>query len=296
MDSSTPGSDTKTAAGGAGSSLLSRAVKQMVRDRRAMTGVLIVVLLLAAAALAPALAPKDPIKPDLKNVLLPPGAGHWLGTDELGRDILSRLLFGTRISLYVGVISVGISMTIGTLFGLVAGYFGGAVDTIVMRVMDVVLAFPSLLLSLAIAAALGKSLTNAMLAIGFVGIPGFARLIRGQVLSIRERPYVQAARAVGSTDSRIIFGHILPNAAPPLIVQVSLGLAGSVLTEASLSFLGLGAPPPTPSWGSMLSMARGYMDSSPWLALMPGAAIFILVLGFNLLGDGIRDALDPTMK
>jgi peptide/nickel transport system permease protein len=277
-------------------SLGARALRRVMRDPRALAGLAVVVLLVVAAALAPWLAPKDPMLQDLMAMLEKPGPGHWLGTDELGRDILSRLIYGSRISLYVGVVSVAISVLAGTVLGLVAGYFGGRLDGLIMRVMDVILAFPSLLLSLAIAFALGKTLTNAMLAIGFVGIPGFARLVRGQVLTVRERDFIQAAQALGGTDGRIMWRHILPNAAPPLIVQISLNLAGAVLTEASLSFLGLGAPPPAPSWGSMLSMARGYMDSAPWLALMPGAAIFLLVLGFNLLGDGIRDAFDPMMK
>jgi peptide/nickel transport system permease protein len=271
-------------------------MRRVLRDPRALTGLGVVVLLVFTALLAPWLAPKDPIAQDLMVMLEAPGPGHWLGTDELGRDILSRLIHGTRISLYVGVVSVAIQLIAGTFLGLVAGYFGGKLDGIIMRVMDIILAFPSLLLTLAIAFALGKNLTNAMLAIGIVGIPGFARLVRGQVLTLRERDFIQAARALGGKDRWIIWQHILPNAAPPLIVQVSLSLAFAVLTEASLSFLGLGVAPPAPSWGSMLSMARGYMDSAPWLALAPGAAIFILVLGFNLLGDGIRDAFDPTMK
>lgn len=285
-----------TRASATNDSLGARAVRRLLRDPRALAGLSIVLLLMLCAVLAPWLAPKDPMAQNLMEMLEKPGPGRWLGTDELGRDILSRLIYGSRISIYVGVVSVALSLSVGTTLGLVAGYFGGRLDGVVMRAMDVILAFPSLLLSLAIAFALGNSLTNAMLAIGFVGIPSFARLVRGQVLTVRERDYIQAARALGGTNARIIGQHVLPNAAPPLVVQVSLSLAFAVLTEASLSFLGLGAPPPTPSWGSMLSMARGYMETAPWLALGPGAAIFILVLGFNLLGDGVRDAFDPTMR
>jgi peptide/nickel transport system permease protein len=296
MATLTHASATKGRSSAESRSLSARAVRRVLRDPRALAGLGVVLLLVFTALFAPWLAPRDPIAQDLMVMLEGPGPGHWLGTDELGRDILSRLIHGTRISLYVGVVAVAIQLFAGTFLGLVAGYFGGKLDGLIMRMMDIILAFPSLLLALAIAFALGKNLTNAMLAIGIVGIPGFARLVRGQVLTVRERDFIQAARALGGKDRRIIWKHILPNTAPPLIVQVSLSLAFAVLTEASLSFLGLGAAPPAPSWGSMLSMARGYMDSAPWLALAPGAAIFILVLGFNLLGDGIRDAFDPTMK
>lgn len=289
MDTSTPASVTSPG-------LSARALRRLVRDPRALLGLLVLAALLLCAAFAPQLAPGDPIEQDLLHMLEAPSASYLLGTDELGRDILSRLIYGARISLYVGIVSVLISLLGGTTLGLIAGYFRGRTDGLIMRLMDVILAFPSLLLALAIAAALGKNLTNAMLAIGFVGIPGFARLVRGQVLSIRERDFITASRALGQTDYLIIIRHILPNAAPPLVVQVSLSLAFAVLTEASLSFLGLGVAPPTPSWGSMLSMARGYMDTAPWLSMGPGVAIFILVLGFNLLGDGIRDSFDPTIR
>jgi peptide/nickel transport system permease protein len=226
----------------------------------------------------------------------PPDREHLLGSDELGRDILSRLVYGARVSLAVGVLSVGISLLIGVSLGLVAGYRGGWLDEVIMRLMDGLLAFPALVLALAITAALGPSLGNAMIAIGIVGIPGFARLVRGQVLSIRALEFVEAARAAGLSDRRIILRHVAPNVLAPIIVHASLRIAFAVLTEASLSFLGLGAQPPTPSWGSMLNAGREYLEMAPWLSVAPGAAIFITTLSFNFLGDGLRDALDPRLK
>jgi peptide/nickel transport system permease protein len=224
-----------------------------------------------------------------------------LGTDELGRDILTRVIYGGRVSLQVGMISVGLALLFGVTLGLIAGYWSNSLaDQIIMRVMDGLLSFPALVLAIAIVAALGSSregeIPKAVWAIGLVAIPAYARLTRGQVLSVREHDYILAARTVGAPDVRVMLRHILPNVTAPLIVQSSLGIAGAILTEAALSFLGLGVQPPTPSWGSMLSAGRGYLDIDPWLVIGPGSAIFLCVLGFNFLGDGIRDVLDPRMR
>jgi peptide/nickel transport system permease protein len=250
-------------------------------------------LLLLAALLGPRLAPFDPTEQALERMLERPGRAHWLGTDDLGRDILSRLLHGARVSLGVGVLAVGLSLAAGVVLGLCAGYRGGWVDGAVMRVMDGLLAFPAIVLALAITAALGPSLGNAMLAIGIIGIPGFARLVRGQVLAVRAKEFVEAARALGAGDGRIVARHIAPSTVALVVVHASLRLAFAVLTEAGLSFLGLGAQPPTPSWGAMLNAGREYLEMAPWLSLAPGAAIFLTTLCFNFLGDAVRDALDP---
>ncbi len=266
------------------------------RQPLAVVGAAIATGWLVVAIFAPLLAPHDP----LAQTFAPsesPSAAHLFGTDELGRDVLSRVLYGSRVSLQVGIIAVSISLVIGTALGLIAGYSGvGLVDTIIMRCMDALLAFPTLVLALAITAALGPSLTNVMIAVGVVGIPAYARLVRGQVLSVAKREYVEAARVVGVPDLRIIWRHVLPNVTAPLIVQASLGVAFAILSEASLSFLGLGVQPPTPSWGGMLSFGKDWLDRAPWMAIAPGSAIFITVLAFNFLGDGIRDALDPRMQ
>ena len=269
---------------------------RLLRGHLAKVGAGVILLLILAAMFAPQLAPYDPAEQHLEDMVRPPDQGHLLGTDDLGRDILSRLLYGARVSLVVGVLSVGISLLIGVPLGLVAGYRGGWLDEVIMRLMDGLLAFPALVLALAITAALGPSLGNAMIAIGTVGIPGFARLVRGQVLSIRAQEFVEAARAAGLGDRRIILHHITPNVLAPIIVHASLRIAFAVLAEASLSFLGLGAQPPTPSWGSMLNTGREYLEMAPWLSIAPGAAIFITTLSFNFLGDGLRDALDPRLK
>jgi len=271
-------------------------VGRLLRGHLAKVGLAVVAALVLAAAGAPWLAPYDPTEQALERMLEPPGRAHLLGTDDLGRDILSRLLYGARVSLLVGVLSVGLSLGIGVMLGLVAGYRGGWVDEVVMRVMDGLLAFPALVLALAITAALGPSLKNALLAIGIVGIPGFARLVRGQVLSLRAQEFVEAARAAGGGDARIVLRHIVPGTLAPVVVHASLRVAFAVLAEAGLSFLGLGTQPPTPSWGAMLSAGREYLEMAPWLSVGPGAAIFVTTLGFNFLGDGLRDALDPRLR
>jgi len=269
---------------------------RLLRGHLAKVGLLVIATLVVAAVLAPALAPYDPTEQRLERMLQPPGGQHLLGTDDLGRDILSRVLYGARVSLLVGVLAVGISLLAGVSLGLVAGYRGGWVDDVTMRVMDGLLAFPALVLALAITAALGPSLRNAMIALGIVGIPGFARLVRGQVLSLRAQEYVEAARAAGLADGRIVVRHILPGTLAPIIVHASLRVAFAVLAEAGLSFLGLGTQPPTPSWGSMLNTGREYLEMAPWLSVAPGAAIFVTTLSFNFLGDGLRDALDPRLR
>ena len=268
---------------------------RLLRGHLARVGLVVLLTLLVMAAFAPSLAPHDPTEQRLDRMLSPPGSGHALGTDDLGRDVLSRLIYGARVSLLVGVLSVGISLLIGVSLGLVAGYRGGLVDEVVMRVMDGLLAFPALVLALAITAALGPNLRHAMIAIGIVGIPGFARLVRGQVLSVRAQEFVEAARAAGLGDGRIIVRHIAPSVLAPIIVHASLRVAFAVLAEAGLSFLGLGVQPPTPSWGAMLNAGREYLEMAPWLSVAPGAAIFITTLSFNFLGDGLRDALEPRL-
>jgi peptide/nickel transport system permease protein len=259
-------------------------------------GAAIVCVTLLTALLGPALTGIDPAFQDLPLRLEGPSAAHWLGLDELGRDILARLLAGARISLLVGAVVVGISATVGTLFGSIAGYYGGVVDEVVSRVSDILMAFPGLLLAIAIVAVLGPSLTNVVVALTLIGWVGYARLVRGQVLRVRELEYVQAARALGAAAPRILLRHVVPAALPALIVQATLGMGGAILAEASLSFLGLGVQPPTPSWGTMLSYGRSHLLDAPHLTIFPGLAIAVLVLGFNFLGDGLRDALDPTMS
>ncbi len=255
----------------------------------------LVIALMAAIVLAAPLAPYDPLATNTAHILEPPRWTHLFGTDDLGRDILSRIMHGARVSLVVGVASVALAAAAGIPLGLAAGYWR-RLDDPLMRLMDLVLAFPTVILALAIVAALGPGLPNVLAAIAFVNVPVFARLARGQTLTLREREYVTAARAIGQRDVTIIGRHILPNASAALIVQTSLSVAFAILAEASLSFLGLGVQPPRPAWGSMLSLARGYTEQAPWLAIFPGLAIFLTVIGFNVLGDGLRDVLDPTMR
>jgi peptide/nickel transport system permease protein len=270
---------------------------RLLKARLAGIGLFIVIALTLSAVFAPLIAPYSPTKQQVTRSLQPPSTQNLLGTDELGRDILSRVLYGGQASLQVGLIAVGIALVFGVSLGLIAGYWANSpLEQIIMRTMDALLAFPALVLSLALVAALGASLQNAIIAVGIIGIPTYARLTRGQVLTVKEREFVIAARTVGARDARIILRHILPNITAPLIVQSSLGLAFAILAEAALSFLGLGVQPPTPSWGSMLSAGRGYLDLDPWLIVGPGVAIFTAVLGFNFLGDGIRDVLDPRMR
>jgi len=260
-----------------------------------VVGAALIGLLLLTAALANVLAPFDP-SAQIARRLTGPGGEYLLGTDELGRDILSRIIYGTRISLYVGVVSVGIALGIGGTLGLLAGYFGGWVDNLLMRLMDVMFAIPSLVLAIAITGILGPNLRNAMIAIGLVYTPTFARVARGPVLSVVQHEYVAAARTVGARHGRILLRHVLPNVTAPIIVQTTLSLSTAILTEAVLSFLGLGTQPPEPSWGTMLGTGRKFMETAPWVAVFPGFAIMLAVLGFNLLGDGLRDALDPRLR
>ena len=267
--------------------------RRLLANHLAVIGAFIVGAMLVMAAIGPALMPEDPVAMALDQQFLPPGPGHLLGTDDLGRDILSRIVNGARLSLQVGIISVGIGAVVGSLIGLIAGYFGGWVDMVSQRFIDVMLAFPDLLLALAIVAVLGPSLLNVMIAVGIGSVPAYARLMRGEVLSLSRREYVDSARASGANASRILFRHILPNALSPLIVISSLGIAGAILTGAALSFIGMGAQPPSPEWGAMLSSGREYLRHEWWIATFPGLALAISALGFNLLGDGLRDAFDP---
>jgi len=261
----------------------------------AIGGALVGVLILTAA-LAPVIAPFDPVRDaDLNNYLRPPGAPFLLGTDTFGRDVFSRMIYGARISLGVGIAVQASALAIGVTLGLLAGFFGGRVDQLIMRLTEVVFAFPGLLFAIAIMAVIGPSLYNVFLALGLVSWTSLSRVVRGQVLSLKEQEYVEAARAVGASNARIIARHILPNTLATVTVLVTLGIGGAILAEAGLSFLGLGAQPPEPSWGSMLSAGRDYLLQAPWLSLYPGLAIFLTVMGFNLLGDGIRDLLDPRM-
>jgi peptide/nickel transport system permease protein len=257
-------------------------------------GATIVLAVILAALFGPLVAPFDPSTQQMELRLEGPTGLHWFGLDELGRDILTRVLYGARISLLVGVVVVGVSATVGITLGAIAGYFGGRVDEIISRVIDILLAFPGLLLAIALVAVLGPSLTNVVMALTLIGWVGYARLVRGQVLRAREFEFVQSARALGASTSRILLRHIIPTALPAVTVQATLGMGAAILNEASLSFLGLGVQPPTPSWGTMLNYGRGHLLDAPHLTIFPGVAIAILVLGFNFLGDGLRDALDPA--
>jgi peptide/nickel transport system permease protein len=266
------------------------------RDRAAQIGIGLCLLLLGAALFAPLVAPYDPIALHVQDRLQNPSPTFLLGTDELGRDVLSRLIYGAQTSLAVGAIALAIAATVGTLLGLLGGYVGGAADSVIMRVLDGLLAFPSIILALAIITALGPGLGNAMLAIGVVTIPNFARIVRGSVLSIKQKEFVEAARASGATARYIMLRVLLPNCLSPLLVQASVSFANAILTEAALSFLGLGVQPPTPSWGAMLDTGRKYLDQTGWYSFSAGAAIFLAVLSLNLVGDGLRDALDPRLQ
>lgn len=277
-------------------SLWLAAWRRMLRQPLAIVSGTIVLLLIFTALFGPMLAPYGPNEINMANTFAPPSLNHPFGTDDFGRDVLSRILVGARVSLQVGLIAVSLSATAGTLLGLVAGYTGRLVDEIIMRAMDILFAFPAILLAIAIMAALGKGIGNAMIAIGIVYVPIFARIARGAVLTIREEEFVEAARAVGSTDLRIMFRHILPNTLSPLIVETTLSLSFAILAEAALSYFGLGTQPPDASWGRMLSEGRAYFRQSIWLGIFPGLAIMLTVLGFNLLGDNLRDALDPRLK
>ena len=267
--------------------------RQFHKQRLGLIGGGVLCMLLLMALLAPVLAPYDPLAQDLYQRLQPPSTDHWFGTDDFGRDILSRIVYGSRISLRIGLIAISLALTGGTLFGLVAGYRGGMVDMLIMRSMDLMLAFPSILLAIAIVAVIGPGIENAILAVSIVLVPQFARLVRSSVLTVREATYVEAARALGATESRLLFYSILPNCTAPLIVQTTLGMGTAILDAAGLSFLGLGAQPPVPEWGAMLSGGRELLLRAPWVMTFPGLAIFAVVLGLDLFGDGLRDALDP---
>lgn len=267
------------------------------RDRLYLIGALLVTLVTLAAVLAPLLAPHDPLVGNLKDAYLtPPGTRYLLGTDSQGRDVLSRVIYGARISLAVGVISQGVAVTLGVTLGLLAGFYGRWVDATVMRLADVTLAFPTLLLLIAVAAAVRPSLVVVFMLIGVVGWAGMARLVRGQVLSLKTAEYVTAARALGARDRTILFRHLLPNVRSQVIVAATLGMAAAIMAEAALSFVGLGAQPPTPSWGAMVAEGRDLLRVAPWVSMAPGVAIGIAVLGFNLLGDALREAWDPRLR
>jgi peptide/nickel transport system permease protein len=265
-------------------------------NRLAMTGVVIIVVLIFLTLFGPVLSRYDPVDIDMAARLQPPSLEHLFGTDDFGRDVLSRVLSGAAVSLRVGIIAVGISLTVGTLAGAISGYYGGLLDEGIMRFMDVLFAFPAILLAIAILAALGPGVGNAMIAIGIVYTPIFARITRGSVLTVREEVYIEAARATGCGDGRIMARHVMPNVTAPIIVETTLSLAFAILAEAALSFLGLGTQPPDPSWGRMLAESRAYILDAPWLGIFPGLAIMFTVMGFNFLGDGLRDALDPRLK
>jgi len=273
-----------------------RALRRLLRRKGAVVGLVVIAVMIVLALLAPLLAPYDPIATSWTLVRKPPSALHWFGTDDLGRDILSRVIFGTRASLMAGAISVGIAFGVGVPVGLLSGYRGGFVDALISRITDAMLACPFLILAIALAAFLGPSLSNAMIAIGITTTPIFVRLTRGQTLNVKMEDYVEAARAVGTPPWRIAWMHILPNIMPALLVQATLSIAAAIIAEAALSFLGLGQQPPLPSWGSMLNAAQRFLTNAPWMALWPGLGIFLVVLSFNLVGDGLRDALDPRER
>ncbi len=265
------------------------------RNPIGMVGAAIVLITILVALAAPLIAPFDPDAQDSER-LLPPSLINLMGTDELGRDTFSRIVFGARVSLQVGIVSVFIALLIGAIFGIAAGFFQGRVDAWLMRGVDIMFAFPGLVLAIVIAGLLGASRTNAMIAIGVIYAPAFARVIRGSTLAIMSEPYVEAGRVIGAANPRLVRQYVLPNIVAPLIVMISVYLSSAILSEAALSFLGLGTQPPEPSWGGMLNLARTYMEISPWMAIFPGLAIMIVVLGFNFLGDGLRDVLDPRLR
>ncbi|WP_117191465.1 ABC transporter permease [Rhizobium terrae] len=271
----------------------SRAWRKMKRNKSALVGTVIVLFFALLAIAAPFLPIPDPVATSWTAIRKAPSAAHWLGTDDLGRDILSRMIWGAQASLMAGIFSVAIAVCIGVPFGLIAGYFGGWVDMVISRITEALLALPFLIMAIALAAFLGPSLMNAMIAIGLSAMPIFVRLTRGQVLAVKTEDYVEGARAVGLNHFEIMVRYILPNVFAPIIVQATLTIATAIIAEASLSFLGLGQQPPAPSWGSMLNVAKNFLSQAPWMAMWPGAAIFLVVIGFNLLGDGLRDALDP---
>ncbi|HET7579299.1 MAG TPA: nickel transporter permease [Bacillales bacterium] len=275
---------------------LAEAWKSFKKNRLAMAGAIIILLFLLMAVFANVIAPESYKHQVLEDRLQAPSAEHWFGTDGLGRDIFSRVVYGARISIRVGVFSVIGSIVVGTILGVMAGYYGKWADIFISRIFDIILAFPGILLAIGIVAVLGPSLTNALIAIATINIPRFGRVIRSRVLSLKEEDYIMAARSIGMKDSRILFRHILPNSFAPLIVQATLGIGTAILNAAALGFLGLGAQPPHPEWGAMLADAIKFIQQAPWTVIFPGIALMLTVLGFNLIGDGLRDALDPRMK
>jgi peptide/nickel transport system permease protein len=268
-------------------------LERFKQNRLAIIGFIVIVLLTVVAIAAPWLSPHDPLAQNLMGRLAPPSHLHWMGTDDLGRDVFSRLLLGARISLSVGFVAVGIELIIGVTLGLCAGFLGGKFDSVVMRLVDIMLSIPTIFLILAVLAFLGPNIYNVMAIIGLTSWPALTRLVRGECLSIREREYIQAARISGIPTTRILFVHLLPNVVAPILVSATLGVAGAILTESALSFLGLGVQPPTPSWGNILAIGRDYLHIGWWLSVYPTLAILVTVLAFNLLGEGLRDVLDP---
>ncbi|SFD16191.1 peptide/nickel transport system permease protein [Bosea sp. CRIB-10] len=268
-------------------------MRRLVRNRSALIGGALVLTFVLLAILAPILPLADPLKSNFLAIRKPPSELYWFGTDELGRDQVSRLFYGAQTSLLAGIVSVAIALAIGIPFGLAAGWYGGWIDIVISRVTEALLACPFLILAIAFAAVLGPSLTNAMIAIGLSAVPIFIRLVRGQVMTVKAEDFVEGARSVGARDLRLMLVHVLPNTLSPIIVQATLFMAQAIILEAALSFLGLGQQPPSPSWGQMLNVAKNFMEQAPWMSVAPGIAIFLAVLGFNLLGDGLRDALDP---
>jgi peptide/nickel transport system permease protein len=271
-------------------------VRRFMKNRLAISGLVIVLFFFALSIFAPVISPYNPSEINRDELLKPPGSDHLFGTDKLGRDVLSRMIYGSRISLKVGFVAVGISIVIGSFLGALAGFYGGIIDAVIMRFVDVMLCFPAFFLILAVIAILEPSIWNIMVVIGLTGWMGVARLVRAEFLTLTKRDFILAARAQGAGDFRIIFGHILPNALGPILVAATLGVAGAILTESALSFLGIGVQPPTPSWGNILTDGQDTIAVAWWLSLYPGLAILLTVLGYNLLGEGIRDALDPRLR
>lgn len=276
--------------------LWSEALGRILQNKGATIGGIVFLLIVAAAIAAPRLAPDNPIRLDVSASLTPPGPQHWLGTDQFGRDILSRIIYGARVSVAMGFAAVAISVAGGSVLGLLSGYYRGGVDMTISRVVDVMLAFPGILLALVIIAVLGPNLSSAMIAVGVSGMPVFIRVVRAATLSVREFQYVEAARVAGCGDLRIVFRHVLPNVSAPIIVLVTLGIPGAIIAGAALSFLGLGIRPPTPDWGAMLNDGRSFMSTAWWLSTFPGVAIVVMVMAINLFGDGLRDTLDPRLR
>lgn len=279
-------------------SLMAETWRRLKRSRTAIFGLALIIMFLFMAIFAPLIGDynEDALKMNVRERLQGPTIDHWFGTDEFGRDIFIRIVYGTRISLFVGLISVSIALSIGGFFGAIAGYYGGQIDHIIMRILDVILAIPVILLAITIVAALGPSMLNLMIAIGVANIPGFARVVRAAVLSVKDEEFIEAAKAIGAKDHVIILKHVIPNSMAPIIVYATLKVATAIMATASLSFIGLGVQPPTPEWGSMLSSGRAYIRDQMYIVLFPGLAIVLSVLSLNLIGDGLRDALDPKLK